>query len=172
MRKWILSLAVIMCVVLVVGCGGNGDTGESADSGSTEDTSLDNPEALGNAIADVYEEMYAELDETLNEGLSAEEVAPRVYEMKERYILQFVEFGRIRLEMTDEEKDVVDSALRSRFYDIDMDVVNSANDAGYNYREQDSELASQIVQMNILTQYADFELLRSQEPSEADRLGI
>ncbi len=40
------------------------------------------------------------------------------------------------------------------------------------YLSQDVELGNLIASFNIITQYADYDLLRSQEPDEAERLGL
>ncbi len=74
--------------------------------------------------------------------------------------------------MTEEQKQAANRALTSRFYDLDQDIFNSVNDAIILYRDLDNSLANEISQMNILTQYADYELLKQQEPQEAVRLGI
>ena len=40
------------------------------------------------------------------------------------------------------------------------------------YTTEDAELGRHVQSFNIITQYAFFELLRKQEPAEAQRLGI
>lgn len=156
--------------MLAAGCGG--ETAEGTDETSDQFEEITDPEDLGNTIADIYEEMYTNLNDLVNQGLSAEELLPELTAMKEDYISQFVELGAIREGMTEGQKQVINQTIHSRFYNLDTDLFNSVNDAIIHYREQDNSLANEISQMNILTQYADYELLRDQEPEEAVRLGI
>lgn len=168
--KWSLTAIIFLSIMLAAGCGG--ETAEGTDEASGQFEEITDPEYLGNTIADIYEEMYANLNDLVNQGLSAEELLPELTAMKEDYISQFVELGAIREGMTEGQKQVINQTMRSRFYNLDTDLLNSVNDAIIHYREQDNSLANEISQMNILTQYADYELLRDQEPEEAVRLGI
>ena len=168
--KWSLISIIFLSILLAAGCGG--EAADGTDEISNQVEVITDPEALGNRVADIYEEMYADLNDLVSQGLSAEEVWPELTAMKEDYISQFVELGAIREGMTEEQKQAANRALTSRFYDLDQDVFNSVNDAIILYRDQDNSLANEISQMNILTQYADYELLRHQEPEEAVRLGI
>ena len=168
--KWSLTAIILLSIILAAGCGG--EAAEGTDGTSSQFEEVTDPEALGNTIADIYVEMYANLNDLLNQGLSAEELWPELTAMKEDYISQFVALGAVREGMTEGQKQVINQTLHSRFYNLDSDVFNSVNDAIIHYREQDNSLANEISQMNILTQYSDYELLRDQEPEEAVRLGI
>ncbi|MEA3266730.1 MAG: hypothetical protein U9P42_07285 [Candidatus Fermentibacteria bacterium] len=165
-----ITAVIFLSILLAAGCGGAEENGTDDVSEQAEDFS--DPEALGNRVGEIYGQMYVDLHEIATQGLPAEELAPLVAEMKEDYIGQFVELGAIREGMTDEQKSVVDRAIRSYFYDMDMEIARSVTDMINFYRPEDGELASNMSQMNILTQYADYELLRSQSPDEATRLGI
>ncbi|MCK5787133.1 MAG: hypothetical protein KAH54_11335 [Candidatus Sabulitectum sp.] len=168
--KWLITTVMLLSIFFAAGCGGAAENGSGDAAVEVED--LSDPEALGNRVADIYVEMYANLNDLVTQGLPAEELAPLVAEMKEDYIGQFVELGAVREGMTEEQKASVDRALMSRFYDMDMDIARSVTDQINFYRPEDGALANNISQMNILTQYADYELLRAQEPEEATRLGI
>ena len=165
--KWSLTAITFLLILLAAGCGA-----DRSDDTSDQAEQIADPQALGNRVADVYEEMYASLNEVVNRGLTAEELWPLIAAMKEDYISQFVELGAVREGMTEEQKQAANRALTSRFYDLDQDIFNSVNDAIILYRDLDNSLANEISQMNILTQYADYELLKQQEPQEAVRLGI
>ncbi len=168
--KWSLISIIFLSILLTAACGG--ETAEGTEEISNQVEVITDPEALGNRVADIYEEMYADLNDLVNQGLSAEELWPEIRVMKEAYIGQFVELGAVREGITEEQKQSADRVLTSRFYNLDMDVFNSVNDAIIFYRDQDNSLSNEISQMNILTQYSDYELLRHQEPEEAARLGI
>lgn len=168
--KWSITAVIFLSILLAAGCGGAGDNGTDDVSEQAEDFS--DPEVLGNRIGEIYAEMYMSLHEIATQGLSAEELAPLVAEMKEDYIAQFVELGAIREGMTEEQKSAIDLAIMGHFYDMDMEITISIADMINFYRPEDAELANNMSQMNILTQYADYELLRTQSPEEATRLGI
>jgi len=168
--KWSLISIIFLSILLAAGCGGEAADGTDETSNRVE--VITDPEALGNRVVDIYEEMYADLNDLVSQGLSAEEVWPELTAMKEDYISQFVELGAIREGMTEGQKQTINLTINSRLYNLDMDVFNSVNDAITFYRDQDNSLANEISQMNILTQYSDYELLRQQEPEEAVRLGI
>ena len=168
--KWSLISIIFLSILLAAGCGG--ETADGTDETSDQVEEVTDPEAFGNSVADIYEEMYASLNELVSRGLTAEELWPEITSMKENYIARFVALGAIREGMTEEQKQTANRTLTSRFYNLDMDVFNSVNDAIVLYRDQDNALANEISQMNILTQYADYTLLRQQEPEEAARLGI
>ncbi len=168
--KWSLTAIIFLSILLAAGCGG--EAADGADETSDQAEEITDPEIYGNRVADIYEDMYANLNDLVNQGLSAEELWPEITTMKEDYIRQFVELGAVKEGMTEEQKQAANRTIRSRFYNFDTDLLNSVNDAIIFYREQDNSLANEISQMNILTQYADYELLREQEPEEAARLGI
>lgn len=168
--KWSLTAIIFLSIILAAGCGG--EASDETDETSDQAEEIADPEVLGNRVADIYEDMYANLNDLVNQGLPADELWTEITTMKEDYINQFVELGAAREGMTEEQKQTANRTIRSRFYNLDTDVFNSVNDAIIFYREQDNSLANEISQMNILTQYADYELLREQEPEEAARLGI
>ncbi len=168
--KWSITAVILLSILLAAGCGGAEENGTDDVSEQAEDFS--DPEALGNRVGELYGQMYVDLHEIATQGLPAEELAPLVAEMKDDYIGQFVELGAIREGMTEEQKNTVDSAIMRYFYDMDMEIARSVTDMINFYRPEDGELANNMSQMNILTQYADYELLRAQEPEEAARLGI
>jgi hypothetical protein len=90
--------------------------------------------------------------------------------LKDQYIQIFVELGR-RVEALDHtQRGPVNSAVMGAMRELpDFEWFNSAMD---HYRPQDREFANFIASFNVLTQYAFFDLLRQQEPGEAQRLGV
>ncbi|MCD4707958.1 MAG: hypothetical protein K8S62_09495 [Candidatus Sabulitectum sp.] len=165
--KWSIIAVIILSILLAAGCGG-----EAGNRTAEQTEELNDPEVLGNTVADVYETMYDELNHVVNLGLSVEDLSAEIAAMKEDYIGQFVELGAVREEMNEEQKEIANSTIRSRFYNLDMEIYESVNDQISAYRVQDNDLANEIAEFNILAQYADYELLREQSPDEAARLGI
>jgi hypothetical protein len=165
------SFTVIFLFFLIAGgCGGEAENG--TDVAVEQVSEPVDPEALGNRIADEYVEMYYDLDELLSRELDTEQLWPELTDLKEEYISRFLEMGAVHEEMSDQEKAVVSSTTWSRFNRMDTKVLNSVNDAIIRYRQLDNDLANEISDFNILTQYTFWDLLREQEPEEAARLGI
>lgn len=168
--KWSLTVIIFLSFLLAGGCGG--EVEERTDETVEQTAEIADPEVLGNRIADVYEEMYFELDELLNRELDPEQLWPELTDLKEDYISRFVEMGAAQEKMSEQQKAAVSSTTSSRFYHMEGDVLNSVNETITRYRQLDNDLANEIADFNILTQYAFWDLLREQEPEEAARLGI
>lgn len=168
--KWSFAAIIFLSFLLAGGCGGEAENGTDIAVEQAEEPA--DPEALGNRIADAYVEMYYELNELLSRELDPEQLWPELTDLKEEYISHFLEMGAVHEEMSDQQKAVVSSTTLSRFYNMDTEVLNSVNDAIIRYRQLDNDLANEISDFNILTQYTFWDLLREQEPEEAARLGI
>jgi len=171
-----LTLVIIfISLVFITACSSNNTDENNVEVNGTDENIEVNevltPEELGERIGDHYVELFIELNSLLDERLDPEELKPQVTALKEKYITIFVELGALKEEFTEENKTKVNSALISSFYDMDNDY-DSYNESIEYYRELDNELASILVSFNIITQYADYELLIKQEPEEAERLGI
>jgi len=172
-----LTLVIIfISLVFITACSSNNTDENNVVVNETDENVEVNevltPEELGKRIGDHYVELFIELNSLLDERLDPEELEPKVAALKEKYIDIFVGFGAIKEEYSEEGKAKVNRAIMSFFSDMDKSYSESYNESIEYYRELDNELASLLVSFNILTQYADYELLIKQEPEEAERLGI
>ncbi len=131
------------------------------------------PEELAATIWQDYEAALNELQPLLEGTPTAEELAPKIKALKDKYIEKMVAHGHIKEEMSDTARAQVDAALLQSLMTMSTAVLDlmTATQARL-YAEGETELADEIVSINIITQYADFELLKQQEPEEAARLGI
>ena len=102
----------------------------------------------------------------------AEEIKPALTEYKEECITKLVELGKTKEGFTDAEKAQVNSALRMKMAEVGSDMFTEYGNATNFYIDKDKETFDLFGSFNIITQYADFELLKKQEPEEAKRLGI
>ncbi len=124
-------------------------------------------------MIDSYVEMNGRLGDLIEQDLPAEDLRPEIAALKDEYVDVFVEMGYQREAMSDEEVSsfnttaiIALNAVTFEHQDALKDLVSELNSAGEN------DLASEITSLNILTQYAQFELLWEQEPEEAERLAL
>jgi hypothetical protein len=146
-------------------------SGKSSESGDAVEKITD-PKALGEEIGKHYDEMMDKLVSMLESADSINKLKEDVAELKDEYIGIFVEYGKMREELSEADKPKVDSALMSVFRTLDTERFDKYSELQQKYRAEDTELGSEISSFNILTQYAFFELLKKQAPEEAERLGI
>jgi hypothetical protein len=130
------------------------------------------PEELGDATGAIYVEALEEVTDLVKDKPAVAEVKPQVEELKETYIQKLVELGHLREALNDQDKAIVDSAISRAINKI-------ANESWYaTYGEvvqhyfEDYEFQQTLYSFNIIGQYANFDLLKKQEPEEAVRLGI
>lgn len=171
---WLGFLSVAV-VAFAAGCGGgSGDSSASPTAAAQSPTasSAATPEAVAKRIYDDFVAMNAELRELLRGSPTAAQLKPKVAELKNRYIDKFVSSGRVRAKMSAADAAKVDAEFRRLLF-APPTIDNAALvETGNRLNATDPDLAQQLTSLNILTQYAFFELLKKQEPAEAARLGI
>lgn len=131
------------------------------------------PPELGLQIGDLYERALSDLTEQLRGRPDGAAVTASVRDLKASYVRQFVELGRARETLGEQDRSAVDAAIRAK-------LAAAANEPWYatysditqHYAGRDAEFHELLVSFNIITQYANFDLLKSQAPDEAKRLGI
>ena len=175
----IATLAFFGLLALAVACGGDNDGGSGKPGGpgtTTEATKAAptpaGPEALAKSIYDDFVAMNKELAAMLSGEPTAAQLTPKVTELKNRYIERFVAAGRVRAKMNAGDAAKVESEVRRMLFTAPTIDISALSAAVNRFNRNDAELARQITSLNILTQYAFFELLKKQEPAEAARLGI
>jgi hypothetical protein len=138
-----------------------------------EENETQSPKELAKEIADLYKSSLTTLSKIIKGNPEPEEIKKDVEKIKEDTIIKMVELGRIREEFDESKKQETNRELMNQLWSVEEtegyeDYLNSIN----HYNNVDSDLAYELVQFNIITQYAQFELLKKQAPSEAERLGI
>jgi hypothetical protein len=158
-------------VFLMISCGGQGEgnvsDGTEADVVETDQTT--DPDQLAGEIADNYLACMDELEALVADRPEPEALKPLLSELTDRYIDIFVGIG-YRVDSHDSTTvDGIGRSVMSRIYGIDIDWMGEASSY---YHPLDPEVSAMIGELNIITQYAFFELLQKQRPSEAERLGL
>ena len=80
--------------------------------------------------------------------------------------------GKLRELMNEGDRKTVDAQISLKLNAIPSDLFHLYSQAHQYYSPKDRELAELISGFNIITQYANFDLLKKQAPAEAERLGI
>jgi hypothetical protein len=128
---------------------------------------------LGDAIGALYGSALADLNELLKDRPAAADVQGEVAALKEQYIQELVEFGRQKETLSAEDRAKVNVQVQIAINGVSTDTFAAYSDALTYYQQAgEKELADIVFSFNIITQYADFDLLKQQEPDEAARLGI
>lgn len=170
-----LSLVIGVLAVLAYGCGASADMGASdaASAESAQAAKEMTPTDLGNRIGQLYVEALTEVTEAMTDRPAADDLQPTLEVLKDQYVSQFVELGQQKLALGEADRATVDSRVRLGINMVPKELFSAYAEGQRHYIESgDSELAKLISEFNIITQYADFELLKQQAPKEAERLGI
>jgi len=150
---------------------GNGTPGANGDATAT-DVSGD-PTVLGDEVAQRYFDALDELETLLGRELPADSLRTEVQSLKDKYIETFVPYGHKRESMSDSDREIFDARVRlavTLSTPSTLDVM-SATTASL-IADGEKDLADEVMSFNIITQYVFFDLLKAQEPGEAQRLGI
>jgi hypothetical protein len=165
---------MLLLLSLPAGCGsGSSDT---TTTGATSPSTSPPPSpaaAFSTAVVNTWAEAMQRLVDLLQSRPDAATVRDQVESLKEEYIQKLVAYGQARQDFSTAEKQEVDSLLFMSISALSEEPWYESHMALYkDYSSGNLEFANLLASFNILTQYADFELLKQQEPEEADRLGI
>jgi hypothetical protein len=145
-------------------------TGETA--ATTESAASMSGSDLGKAAGATWTEAMQKLNTLLASKPEAATVSTQVKQLKEEYIQKMVALGRQRAALDPSGKSDMNASLAASVSAAANEDWYSQYMETYNQYGSDAEFANLLASFNILTQYADFELLKQQSPEEAARLGI
>lgn len=175
------AISLVVAAMTLAACGGESsdppgsvpDTASdpTAASVTTAPPESDDPAALGGEIGALYLQGYDDVVALLADRPAAEAAAVALADLKESYIQQMVAFGHRREALDEAGRAAVDSAIRSALRDLSEETFAAYSEASSDYSGA-PEVAALIGDFNIIGQYANFDLLREQEPDEAARLGV
>ncbi|MBN1939287.1 MAG: hypothetical protein JW843_06865 [Candidatus Aminicenantes bacterium] len=172
--------AALIAVLVFAGtaCGKKDAPAETAEAeaGSTSPSAQPAPETgaaenLGKKIGSSYIMTIEQITAMLEDKLPAGELHPMLLDMKAGTIDIMVGLGKEREAMSAQDRAMVDQVLSNRITLIRTDLFKRYQDGQAHYKD-DKELFNLIAEFNIITQYANFDLLKKQRPEEAKRLGI
>jgi hypothetical protein len=164
--------------LVVFACGGGEEKSTSTDSSvqpaekKAEQKAEMSPAEIGQQVGELYFKTMGEVVELLKEKPEVSEVSAKVETMKEDCVAKLVELGKKRESLNETGRAAVDSQINMKVNSLYNDpVFASFNDIQQHYF-QDQDFHKVVMSFNIITQYAIFDLLKKQEPEEAQRLGI
>jgi hypothetical protein len=184
-RKQLYLMTVLMIVSLsLAACGGGSTPAPSSGNAPAQNAPAEptaapaqpaaqTPQELGDEIGKVYVGALEDVAQLVADKPPAAEVKTRVAELKEQVIQQLVALGKKREAMSAADRKTVTARISMALGNIgSADWYTKYSEAVSHYNKEDSELSTMLASFNIIGQYAQFELLKQQEPKEAERLGI
>ncbi|MDO8617168.1 MAG: hypothetical protein Q7T33_15775 [Dehalococcoidia bacterium] len=128
---------------------------------------------MAEEVTQHYFDALDRLGAILDQDLEMNGLRDEVGSLKDEYIAVLLPYGRLREEMPDAERDTFDSTVDRAILLSTPPALSklSATAASLNAAGETS-LAEQVASFNIITQYVFFDLLKEQDPLEAQRLGI
>lgn len=173
----IFSLCLLTALV-VFACGGGEETSGTTESveepvaQKAEQKAEMSPAEIGQQVGDLYVKTMGELVDLLKDKPDTAVALPNLEVLKETCVVKMVEFGKKRESLDAAGRSSIDSQISSKLYSFSKDpVFTSFNDIQQHYF-QSRDFHKVVMSFNIITQYANFDLLKKQEPEEAQRLGI
>jgi hypothetical protein len=172
-----LPAPVLIAALIFVGsaCGGKeaGPPGPAAAAGTSPPAAAATgaAENLGKKIGSSYSETLKQIVAVLKDKPAASDARAMLTDMKNWTIDLMVSLGKEREALSVADRAIVDRILGDRISAVPADLFKDYQD-GQAYYKDDKELFDLIADFNIITQYANFDLLKRQLPEEAKRLGI
>ncbi len=123
--------------------------------------------SLANQINDqIYDLLYK------NEN-NITETHSQLQKWFDEYVIQFVEMGKEKKALSDQEREKVDNDIMQEYFKLDQERHTAIYIKKHEELYQKSEdAANLLLKFNIITQYSDFVLLKKQNPEEAKRVGV
>lgn len=184
MKRLSISTAVLITVLSLTACGGSGTPAPAAGSApaainAAQPTAAPaalkamTPQELGDKIGAVYVGSLEAVTQLLAQKPDAATVLPQVKALQEQTIQELIELGKQREALGAAERASVDNAINSALTKIANETwYKTYTELSQYYFDKDQDLQKALASFNIIGQYANFDLLKQQEPQEAARLGI
>lgn len=174
-RNRTLPVTLLLLTSLAAGCGGPAPSSADARAASSDEATQapdQTPAELGDAIGALYVEAIESVAHEVAQRPDPEVLRPKLESMKATYVAELVALGRAREDLEAADRATVDGAVRRAVTKIPSATFTTYAEGQNHYLETDRELADLIASFNVITQYANFDLLQKQAPDEAERLGI
>ncbi|GEM_PF-857147 len=142
------------------------------ESQSVEEKKATTPGEIGDQIAELYIQALRNVTDQLKDKPIVSNVRPQVEELKEKNVKQLVELGRLRENLDTTGRAAVDSRIRMALNAVYNESWYAVYSDVQQHYFQDRDFHKLVMSFNIIGQYANFDLLKKQEPEEAKRLGI
>jgi hypothetical protein len=168
----LFSGLLIITAISLSSCGGGSPSPENESSDNEVKAKEMTPDEMGSAVSEIYVKAIADLTRLLQQNASAGEAVQEIETLKEKYVQELIAYGKMRESLEESERSKMDLAIRLGLNDVYRDQVYTNYTESINQYLDNTGLYNLLSSFNILTQYANFELLKQQEPEEAERLGI
>lgn len=165
--KHLFFTALVMAIL--IGCG-SGDGGSSK-----KDLKNITPDDWAGEVFSLYEKSIVKLDELIGTKPALnDELKKKVADLKNSIVDELIPLGKARAAMSETDQKLCSAKLELKLERITGNPAwgRALNDARPFYSKKDNDFGILIGSFNIITQYAQLELLKRQEPKEAARLGI
>jgi hypothetical protein len=130
-------------------------------------------EELGKRICTLYTDVMAEIAKMVGTKPDIPLIKQPILDLKERAIKELVILGKMKVGRNTQQRAMIDLTIMNMFSRMEKAVdFKYFQEAITFYRTKDRDFSDLLMSFNIITQYADFELLKKQAPKEAERLGI
>lgn len=149
----------ILLLIMVLACAG------------TAYANMETAENLGKKIGSSWVETLKQIVAIMADKPAAADAKAMLTDMKNWTIELMVGLGKEREALSAADRATTDRVLSSRMAGVSPDLFKEYQ-AGQAFYKDDKELFNLIADFNIITQYANFDLLKKQLPAEAKRLGI
>ncbi|MCY2930028.1 MAG: hypothetical protein NTV86_11145 [Planctomycetota bacterium] len=132
------------------------------------------------SVMDCYEKAMTDTVAALEGDPAAEQALPKLQAIKGKAVEALVPLGRQREEMNAATRAQAEMAMwqsleafqKNETFQKYLKSANGPYALGKAQSDPQKETAALVSGMNIITQYAHFEVLKKQAPKEAERLGI
>ncbi|MBN1150099.1 hypothetical protein JXA84_02635 [candidate division WOR-3 bacterium] len=130
------------------------------------------PGKLGDSIGIVYLKAIEDVTLMIEGKPNPGQIRPDVEELKEKYIQILVSLGNLREAFDESDRKLVDQAIVLKLNSLaNVDWYETYTQCLQSYTS-DHDFYDLLLSFNIIGQYANYDLLKKQEPEEALRLGI
>jgi hypothetical protein len=166
-----VTAVVGLMASISAGCGTASDASPEANKGERA-MKADTPEALGDAAGQIYKDTMEAIVRDLEPKPEAADAKAKVTALLEDAQQRLVDLGKKREAMAPGDKASFDQKLMTSMQGLKGATFDKYAALASHYRGVDREVGNLIAQANVLTQYANFELLEQQSPAEAQKYGI
>jgi predicted small lipoprotein YifL len=175
-RVLLISFIILAIVFVAAACGKKEAAPDAAPTAppsgpAVPAASANAAETLGQKIGSSYIETLKQVVAMLNDRPAAADAKSMLSDMKNWTIELMVNLGKEREALGVADRVRVDQVLSNRIAAVPADLFKDYQAGQMHYRD-DRELFQLIADFNIITQYANYDLLKKQLPAEAQRLGI
>lgn len=169
----LLTIALALCATIFMANCSKDKKGSNDESESTGVTATN--EEIAKNIATTYQEGFVEFEKILDKYPKAnQEMKDEFEKLYDETLKKMVAFGKLVEQKDEADKEKIGSLVFSHVMDMDnlQGILNKFNDRTFEISKFDEELDHKMTHFNIITQYAFYDLLKKQNPEEAERLGI